>query len=72
MDTLESKGTIRRIIEEGGTLLVSFPNHDGYFRVADSADAPALKERILEAQRNNEEISFIFDKKLNILKISRP
>lgn len=52
MDTLESKGVVRRIIEEDGTLLVSFPNHDGYFRVADSANMPALKERILKAQRD--------------------
>jgi hypothetical protein len=68
MDTVESKGTIRRIIEEGGTLLVSFPNHDGYFRVTDQA--PGLKERILKAQQNREEISFTFDNKLNILKVT--
>ena len=68
MDTVESKGTIRRIIEEGGTLLVSFPNHDGYFWVTDQA--PGLKERILKAQQNREEISFTFDNKLNILKVS--
>jgi hypothetical protein len=69
MDALESKGTIRRIIEQGETLLVSFPNHAGYFRVTDSAKAPAMKERILEAQQNKQEISFIFDKHLNILKL---
>jgi len=71
MDTLESKGVIRRIIEEDGTLLVSFPNHDGYFRVSDSARMPELKEQILKAHRDNEEISFTFDKNLNILKIWR-
>jgi hypothetical protein len=72
MDTLESKGVVRRIIEEKDTLLVSFPNHDGYFRVTDSASAPPLKERIFKAQQAKEEISFTFDKKLNILKISGP
>ena len=70
MDTLESKGVIRRIIEEDGTLLISFPNHDGYFLVSDSARMPELKERILKAQLDNEEISFTFDKDLKILKIS--
>ena len=54
---MESKGTIRRIIEEGETLLVSFPKHDGYFRV----DDPTLKERVRKAQRDREEISFRFD-----------
>jgi hypothetical protein len=70
MDTLESRGVIRRIIEEDGTLLVSFSNHDGYFRVPDSARMPELKERMLTAQRDNEEIFFTFDKNLNILQVS--
>jgi hypothetical protein len=46
---------------------VSFPNHDGYFR----ADEQALKEGLLKAQRDKEEISFTFDRELNILKTSR-
>jgi len=52
-------------IEERGTLLVSFPKHDGCFR----ADAQALKERVLKAQGDKEE-SFSFDRDLNILTIS--
>jgi hypothetical protein len=31
---------------------------------------PELKERILNALQNNGEISFTFDKKLNVLKVS--
>ena len=67
---MESKGIVRRIIEESGALLVSFPNHDGYFRVPESADMPEMRQRLLKAKRDNEEISFTFDKMLNILKIS--
>jgi hypothetical protein len=70
MDTLESKGVVRRIIEKDGTLLVSFPKHAGYFRVPDFAGTPEMKERILKAQRDREEISFTFDRNLNILQIS--
>jgi hypothetical protein len=69
MDTLKSKGVVRRIIEEDGALLVSFAHHDGYFRVSGSG-LPELKERISKAQRDHEEISFTFDKDLNILQIS--
>ena len=63
---MESKGTIRGIIEEGETMLVSFPKHDGYFRVAD----PTLKERVRKAHREQQEISFSFDRELRITLIS--
>jgi hypothetical protein len=69
MDALRSKGVVRRTIEEDGALLVSFLNHDGYFRILDCRKKPALKERIVEAQRRNEEIVFTFDRDLNILAI---
>lgn len=70
MKTLESKGTIRRVIERENEFLVSFPNHDGYFKVPPSAQAGALKEKILTAQKGNQEISFTYDADLNILKIA--
>jgi hypothetical protein len=62
---MESKGVVRRVIEKDGTLLVSFPRHDGYFRVPDN-----VKERILKAHQDQEEISFTFDGDLNILEVS--
>jgi hypothetical protein len=64
---MESKDVVRRTIEEDGKLLVSFRTHDGYFRVPNSAKQ--LKQRILRAERDQEEISFTFDRDLNILKI---
>lgn len=70
METLKSHDAVRGIIEEDGALLVSFWSHDGYFRVLDSANKAALTERILKALRDKEEISFTFDKELNILEIS--
>ena len=67
---MESKDVVRRIIEEDGATLVSFQGHDGYFRVPNSAGAADLKERLLQAQREKKEISFTFDRDLNILKIN--
>jgi hypothetical protein len=67
---MESKDIVRRTIEEDGEFLVSFRTHDGYFRVPDSANAADLKRRILKAERDQEEVSFAFDRELNILKIS--
>ncbi len=61
---MESRDIVRRTIEEDGKLLVSFHKHDGYFRASGS-----IKERILKAERDKEEISFSFDRELNILKI---
>lgn len=67
---MESKGVVRRIIEEDGGFLVSFSNHDGYFEVSGSAGTRELKERIRKAHRDREEITFSFDRDLNILQIS--
>ncbi|MBI3441961.1 MAG: hypothetical protein HY052_09235 [Proteobacteria bacterium] len=69
MKTLESKGVVRRIIEEEGEFLVSFPNHDGYFKVPVSDQAPVLKGKVMKSKADNKEIVFTFDQKLNILKI---
>ena len=69
MNTLRSHGIVRRIIKEDGAFEVSFHTHAGYFRVPASPNAPALKERLLKAQGAKEEISFTFDKELNILEV---
>lgn len=65
MKTLESKGTIRRIIEENGEFLVSFPTHDGYFKAPEH-----LRAEILKAQAEKREITFSYDRELNILKVA--
>jgi hypothetical protein len=70
MNTSESKGIVRRVIEQDGGFLVSFPNHDGYFKIPESDQAADLKQKIRGAQDSKEEISFVFDKELNILKIA--
>ena len=62
---LKSKGTIRKTIEEGDKLLVSFPTHDGYFYVQDQD----LRQQIRKAGRGGREISFTFDPSLKILSI---
>lgn len=65
MKTLESKGIVRRVVEEDGEFLVSFPGHDGYFNVPDAV----LKQKILEAQEQKKEIAFTYDRELTILEI---
>ena len=70
MNTVESKGIVRRVIEEDGEFLVSFPNHDGYFKIPPSAQAPELRKKILDAKAGQREITFVFDKDLNILRIT--
>jgi len=69
MDRLKSKGVVRGIIEEDGVLLVSFLNHDGYFRIAKGWRTTKLRERIMKAQRDGEEIQITFDRDLNILQV---
>ena len=49
-------------------LLVSFPTHDGYFRVP--LGDTALCAQIREAYDNRKEISFTFDRGLKILSVS--
>jgi len=69
MDKLQSRSVVRRIVEQGGEFMVSFHTHNGYFFVAPSPDAPALKERLWKSQREQEEITFTFDRNLRILEI---
>ena len=64
---MESKGVIRKIFEENGKLLVSFPTHDGYFQVPVTDTATCSK--IKDAQAKKAEISFTFDKDLKILSV---
>ena len=65
----ESRGTVRKILEEDGEFLVSFPSHDGYFKIPPSPAAAELRKKIFTAQKEKEEISFTYDKELNILDI---
>ena len=65
---MHSKGAVRRIIEEEGELLVSFPNHDGYFTLPPGDDA--LKAKAVESQEKGKEVVFTFDRDLRILSIT--
>ncbi len=68
MKTLRSQSRVRRIIEENGAFLVAFVMHDGLFTVPpDSPDVAAMRARILQAQRENAEVSFEYDSDLNIV-----
>jgi hypothetical protein len=60
---LQSKGIIRRIIEDKEKFLVSFPRHDGYFH----ADDQDLRDRLRKAQKEQVEVSFTYDPTLKIL-----
>jgi hypothetical protein len=62
---LESKGIVRRIIEDQNKFLVSFPTHDGYFYVDDQA----LRVQIRKAYTEGREIAFTFDPTLKILSL---
>jgi hypothetical protein len=64
---MESKGVIRKIFEEEGSLLVSFPTHDGYFQVP--LAEKDLCAKIKEARDAKKEISFTFDRELRILSV---
>ncbi len=63
---LQSKGVIRRIIEDKDRFLVSFPKHDGYFH----ADQQDLRDRLCKAQEERREISFTYDPTLKILSLT--
>lgn len=65
----ESSGVIRRIVERDGGFKVSFPNHAGYFSVADGENRDALIARLREAEKKGATISFRFDARLNIIEI---
>lgn len=64
---MESKGVVRKFFEEKGQLLVSFPNHDGYFHAP--ADDAGMRAKITESRDSKKELSFTFDKDLKILSI---
>jgi hypothetical protein len=61
--TMTAKGTVRRIVEEDGQVLLSFFEHDGYFTLADTV----LREKIAAAQTARREIRFTHDRDLAIL-----
>lgn len=65
--TLESRDTVRRITEEEDEIMVSFLNHDGYFRIPAGENRAALHARLTESRDANTEIRFVHDAKLNIL-----
>jgi len=67
--TLQSKGTIRKIVEEGDKFLVSFPQHSGYFKVPDNEMSDFLRGMLKAAHENGEEVSFMYDADLNITEI---
>jgi hypothetical protein len=66
---MESKGVVRRIIEEEEGVSVSFFEHDGYFRIPPSGQMAEIKQKIFESAQNKTEIAFVHDKPLNILRI---
>jgi hypothetical protein len=59
----QSKGVVRRIIEEDEEFLVCFANHDGYFHVEEQS----LRNTIRKAEGEGREISFTYDPTLKIL-----
>ncbi len=62
MDTLETKGKVRKILEQDGLFLVSIPGHDGYFK------APAeLQAQVVDAYKSGSELTVTFDRNLNIV-----
>jgi hypothetical protein len=63
---LNSKGIVRRIIEDPKEFLVSFRTHDGYFHVEDET----LCDQIRKAQHEGREVSFTFDPTLKILSLT--
>ncbi|MDY0008132.1 MAG: hypothetical protein RBS08_00365 [Bdellovibrionales bacterium] len=65
----ESQGVIRRMIERDGVFMVSFPNHAGYFSIAEGDAQSAMTERIRRAAESGETISFRFDARLQITEI---
>jgi hypothetical protein len=62
---MKSHSPIHGIIEEKGKFLVAFSKHDGYFH----ADDERVRKALLDAHRENREVSFTFDPTLKILSI---
>ncbi len=61
----ESKGVVKKIVEKDGRVLVSFPNHAGYFKLP-----PDMLDLAVESREKGRELSFSFDRELNITKIA--
>ncbi|HEX2751563.1 MAG TPA: hypothetical protein VHP34_00345 [Alphaproteobacteria bacterium] len=66
----QSSGVIRKIVERDGRFMVSFPNHSGYFKVADGKQQDALIARIRAAAESGVTLDFTFDKDFNIIDIA--
>ncbi|MDE1152339.1 MAG: hypothetical protein PW788_07365 [Micavibrio sp.] len=66
---LQSKGVIRKIVEEGDKFLVSFPNHSGYFKVADNEMSDFLRGMLKNAYESGDEVAFMYDADLNITEV---
>ena len=64
MQTTE-KSIIRSIIEKDGKFFVSFPSHPSYFKIP-----PAFKDKLLKAEAEKTEVTFTFDRDMNITKIA--
>lgn len=62
---LKSQGVVRRIITKDDRVLVSFPEHDGYFTVPEH-----LRGVIHDAHQAGREVSFTYDIDLNLLDAS--
>jgi hypothetical protein len=65
----ESTGVIRKIVERDGVFKVSFPNHSGYFSVAEGENRTVLIARLRDAAQSGATISFRFDARLVITDI---
>lgn len=65
-----STGVVRKIVERDGRFMVSFPNHSGYFKIADSARQDDLIARIRAAADSGATLDFSFDKDFNITDIA--
>ena len=63
---MKTQGTIRRIIERDDRLLVSLPQHDGYFQALDPAQWPVLKA----AEADGRAVAFDYDFDLVIANLS--
>ena len=66
----QSTGVVRRIIERDGRFMVSFPNHSGYFKIAEGAAQDDLIARIRAAAEKGTTLDFTFDKEFNITDIA--
>lgn len=61
----ESKGVVKKIVEREGRILVSFPNHAGYFKLP-----PDMLALAVESKEKGRELQFTFDRELHITAIA--